>query len=168
MGNRVMLAPDAGRPHEVPVENVARLGPITGLRVSRDGARVGVIAGTGSSASLLVGRITFDQGAPRIVGLRPVAPNVHAVLDLAWDSATSLVVLGTQANLAAAIRVAVDGSAASLVVRLSLVEALQSIAAAPDRPLVVSALVNKQPALFRDNGQFYAGKGPGYAPFYPG
>ncbi|MDT7550678.1 MAG: hypothetical protein QOE84_3072 [Actinomycetota bacterium] len=176
MGNRVMLAPDAGPPHEVPVGNVDRFGPITGLRVSRDGARVGLIAGTGSSASLLVGRITFDQGAPRIVGLRSVAPDVHAVLDLAWDSATSLVVLGTQAKLAAAIRVAVDGSSVALVVRVTLVgAALQSIAAAPGRPLVVGALVDRQaplvgqqPALFRDNGQFYAGEGPGYAPFYPG
>jgi hypothetical protein len=169
MGHRVMLAPDDGPPHEVPVERIAGFGLITGLRVSRDGARVGIIAGGGAGATLLVGRITFDQGRPRIVGLRSVAPGVDSVLDLAWDSATSLVVLGTQAKLAAAIRVAVDGSSAALVVRVSLVGAApQSIAAAPNRPLVVGAVVGRQPALFRDNGRYYASEGPGYAPFYPG
>jgi hypothetical protein len=169
MGHRVMLAPDEGLPHEVPVESIAGFGPITGLRVSRDGARVGLIAGTGTAATLLVGRVTFDHGTPRIVGLRSVAPGVESVLDLAWDSATSLVVLGTQATLAAAIRVSVDGSSTALVVRVSLVGAApQSIAAAPDRPLVVGAVVGRASALFRDNGRYYAGEGAGYAPFYPG
>jgi hypothetical protein len=169
MGHRVMLAPDEGSPHEVPVEGIAGFGPINGLRVSRDGARVGLIAGTGTAATLLVARVTFDRGAPRIVDLRSVAPGVESVLDLAWDSATSLVVLGTQAKLAAAIRVSVDGSSTALVVRVSLVGAApQSIAAAPDRPLVVGAVVGRASALFRDNGRYYASEGAGYAPFYPG
>jgi hypothetical protein len=39
---------------------------------------------------------------------------------------------------------------------------------APDRPLVVSAELDGQPQLYRDNGTLFAAVQPGEAPTYPG
>jgi hypothetical protein len=168
MGDRVMVAPDDRPPHEVQVEGIAGYGPITGLRVSRDGARVGLIAGQGRNAALLVGRVTYDRGQPRIVALRSVATAVGSVLDLAWDSATSLFVLGILSKVTGVIHVVIDGSVTAPLVRIGLEATPRSIAAAPDRPLVVAGVANRASVLFRDNGQVYSPEPRGYAPFYPG
>lgn len=170
-GGRLMLAPLAGGTVEVPVDDVAGFGPMTGVRVSRDGVRVGIIAGAGPGRQLLVGRIAERRGALRVVGVRSVAPGVADVTDLSWDSPISLIVLGQAFRVTAPVRVAVDGSSVALVNRLGLERSvLRTVAAAPRQPLVVGTLVNDVPTLFRDNGGQYVPEGGvvGERPFYPG
>ena len=171
-GSQVLLAPSAGRPFVVPVEGVGRYGPVTALRVSRDGARIALVAGVGPARQLLVGRVRTIGGRIGVVGLRRVAPGLTDVRDVCWESATSLVVLGRTAGalLALPVRVAVDGSTVAPLIRVGLETSEPvSIAAAPGRPLVVGATINGQPVLFRDNGRSYAPEpGTGTAPFYPG
>lgn len=170
-GGRVTLAPLDGRPVAVPVDGVAGLGPISGLRVSRDGVRVALVVGPPGAGQLLVGRLADRGGALRIVGLRSIAPDVSDVGALSWDSATSLVVLGDVSGLTGPVRVTVDGSSVALVNRVGLEQKHPvSLAAAPDRPLVVGAIFKGVLALFLDNGRYYAQeKGiVGEKPFYPG
>ncbi|MCU1590201.1 MAG: Lipoprotein LpqB, beta-propeller domain-like protein [Frankiales bacterium] len=168
---RVMLAPLAGRTLGVPVDGLGGLGPISGLRVSRDGVRVGLIVGSAKHRQLVVGRVAERNGSPRVVGVRPVAPGVVDVGDLSWESATSLVVLGRASGVTAPVRVAIDGSAIALVNRIGLeLSSPVSIAAAPERPLVVGARIGGVNALFRDDGLKYVKEQgiEGTAPFYPG
>jgi len=168
---RVLLAPANGRPVEVQVDDVERLGPVVGLRVSRDGARIALIAGAGRQRQLLVGRVRVAGTRVQVVGLRAVAPGVEDVSDVSWDSATTLVVLGRVSGPAAAlpIRVAVDGSSVAPLIRVGLeTTEPRSLAAAPGRPLVVAAAVRRQPVLFRDNGRLYVQEAAGAEPFYPG
>jgi hypothetical protein len=118
---------------------------------------------------LVVGRIV-DRGGYRVVGLRSVARGVADVSDLAWESATSLVVLGRLSGVAAPVRVAVDGSTVALVNRYGLEESTPvSVAAAPDRPLTVGARYGGAAVLFRLGGIFTKERGiVGGQPFYPG
>jgi hypothetical protein len=167
---RVVLASLSGPPVDVPVDGLVGRGPITGVRVSRDGARVGLIVG--ASGRLLVGRIAERAGRLRIVGVRSVAPGLAGVHDLSWDSATSLVVLGAVATgVTAPVRVAVDGSSVDLVARVGLERAQPSaIAAAPKQPLVVAAVFGGARLLYRASGLRYVPE-PGISgaePFYPG
>lgn len=170
---RLMLAPLAGGTVNVPVDGIGSFGPMTAVRVSRDGARVGIIAGGGTGRRLVVGRVAERGGVLRVVGVRAVAPGVRAVVDLSWASATSLVLLGQTSGVTAPVRVAVDGSSVALVNRVGLERStLLTIAAAPGQPEVVGALPldARVPALFRDNGgQYVAERGVvGERPFYPG
>jgi hypothetical protein len=170
-GSQVVLAPSSGRPQTVPVDGIAQYGPVSGLRVSRDGARVGLIAGVGAGRRLLVGRITTGTGRLRITGLRVIAPTVTDVHALTWDTATSLVVLGSLTGVSAPVRVAVDGSSVALVIRIGLENSTpRTVAGAPGRQLVIGAsLADGTTVLFRDNGRLYVREdGTGYAPFYPG
>ncbi|GAC1608089.1 MAG: MtrAB system accessory lipoprotein LpqB [Mycobacteriales bacterium] len=165
--SRVMLAPPSGRPLPIPVDGPAGNARISSLRVSRDGARVALIAGD----RLLIGRIADRPAGPRIVGLHDVAPGVAGVRDLSWDSATAVVVLGRVSTVAALVRVAVDGSSVTLINKVGLDQSTPlTLAAAPDRPLVVGARYQGSAVLFRDNGAIYSLE-PGIvggSPFYPG
>ncbi|MCW2571621.1 MAG: Lipoprotein LpqB, beta-propeller domain-like protein [Frankiales bacterium] len=168
----VKLAPPSGPPRSVAVDGLGGAGPISGLRVSRDGARIAVIAGLGTQRHLLVGRIAERTGALRVVGLRSVAPGVTDVSDLSWESGTSLLVLGRLSGVTAPVRVSVDGSSVALVPRVGLEnrEPLTIAAAPGDRPLVIGVLDGGAPTLLRDNGVQYV-KEPGIVggrPFYPG
>ncbi|MDX6199136.1 MAG: hypothetical protein QOJ79_2287 [Actinomycetota bacterium] len=167
---RVMLAALSGHPIGVPVDGLAGLGPITGVRVSRDGARVGLIVG--AAGRLRVGRVAVRNGQLRIVGVRSIAPGLAGVHYLSWDSATSLVVLGTvAAGVTAPVRVVVDGSSVDLVARVGLERAQPSaIAAAPKQPLVVAALFGGAQVIYQASGLRYVRERgiTGAEPFYPG
>lgn len=173
-GSAVWFAPLHGDPVTVPVIGAAAYGGISAIRISRDGARVAVIAGTGSGARLLVGPVTADpaDGTPQLGPLRSIAPEVSDVRALSWDSATSLVVLGRSSGVSAPVEVTIDGSVVSLINEVGLERTEPSaVAAAPDRPLVIAAVGvdDGRSVLFRDNGRLYT-RDPevdGYAPFYP-
>jgi len=168
---RVMLAPLRGKPVGVAVDDPVRRGPYTALRVSRDGARVALVAGEGRSRTLVLGRVYSVNGRIRIGGVRAIAPGVADVRDVSWDGPTSLVVLGRVAGLTAAVpvRVAVDGSGVAPLFRVGLDSAEpRSLAAAPGQPLIVGALFRGAPTLFRDNTRQYTREAAGDNPFYPG
>ena len=170
---RVVLAPLSGVPFEVPVDGLGDAGPITGLRVSRDGVRVGLITGVGLGRRLRVGRVVERAGALRIVGVRSVAPGVGDVRDLTWDSSTSLIVLGRAAGVAGPVRVAVDGSSVALVARIGFEPGTQptTVTAAPNQPLVVAALLGRSFVIYRASGtnRYVRERGvSGAQPFYPG
>lgn len=170
-GGRVTLAPVGARPIDVPVDGLNGLGPISRVRISRDGVRAGIIAGVGRGRRLLVGRVAMRNGALRIVRVRNIAPGVTDVSDLSWENATSLVVLGRAVGVTAPVRVAVDGSSVALVNRIGLEgKTPVTIAAAPKLPLVVGAVLGDGvQVLCRETGLLLVREpGVGAQPFYPG
>ena len=176
VGERVHVwrVPDGdaqAEPQAVSYARPAGAGPLTALRVSRDGARAALVFG----GRLFVGRIEPDTSSATVTGLRiaditPVSRELVGVTDVAWRDGTSLVALGSfeaEEQLFPA-SVAVDGSSFSVVQRPLVGAVAVEIAAAPRRPLVVAADVEDQRQLFRDNGTLFRLREPGSAPFYPG
>jgi hypothetical protein len=170
-GTRLRVAPVSGTPRTVPVDGIAAFGPVTAVRVSRDGVRVALIAGPPDHGTVLVGRVVERGGGLRVVGLVAVARAVTGVRDLSWDSSTSLVVLGQVSGVTAPVRVLVDGSSVALVNKLGLEQSTPlGIAAAPEHPLLVGAIVRDTEVLLRDSGRLYVKVDgvTGGSPFYPG
>lgn len=168
----VLLVPPSGPVLEVPAALTGLGKPPTALRVSRDGARIAIVAG----GKLYVGRITRSRGARRIEGLQFVSSGLAGVSQLSWETGTSLVALafngpqvGDGPRVVLPFRVAVDGSSVDVLGRPGLPSELLSVAAAPGRPLVVGARVDQTGALFRDNGRLFDQLTvTGTDPFYPG
>jgi hypothetical protein len=167
----VLLAPD-GQVRTVPVDG-ALPGRLWDLRVSRDGARIALVAGEDeASRRVFVGTVVVEEGEVRIRRPREVGIGVSNVSDVAWETGTSLVAVGELANAALLpLRLPVDGSGAVDRVRLPGLEQLipQTLAAATDQPLVVAASRDERPLLLRaDDDVFSELPEPGSAPFYPG
>jgi hypothetical protein len=169
-GRRLVLVPLSGAAVGVPVDGISGYGPISGVRVSRDGVRVALIAGVGSARQLVVGRLSSHAGKLRVVALHAPAPGVTDVRDVTWENATSLVVLGRLGVLPLLpVRVAVDGSSVAPLIRVGLDNSeLVSLSGAPGRQLIVAALSGRTAWLFRETGRLYRRDTRGYAPFYPG
>jgi len=132
----VLLVPDSGELVRVAAPQLEALGPVQALQVSRDGARVAVVAG----GVLYVGLLVAPRGAaPRVADLRAVAPALHAVTDVSWQDADGVVVLGTTTGPPAVWRVEFDGSVVTPVTTSGLPNPPMAIAAAAGRPLLVQA-----------------------------
>lgn len=159
-------------PCDVWYERPEGAGTLAALRISRDGARAALVFGEGEAGRLYVGRIEPADGRLRIAGVDPVAPGLAGVTDVAWESGTSLAVLATSPGAAQVVvwQVALDGSTGpSAVQRPGLPGDAVALAAAPGRPLVVSALLDGVPRLYRDDGTLFRLEAePGTAPAYPG
>lgn len=166
--------PDPTRPDpcDVSYERPDGAGPLAALRISRDGARAALVFGEGEASRLHVGRVEPAGGRLRIAGIDPVAPALAGVTDAAWESGTSLAVLATSPGASQVVvwRVAVDGSTGpSAVQRPGLPGDAVALAAAPGRPLVVSALLDGVPRLYRDDDTLFRLEAEaGTAPAYPG
>ena len=159
-------------PCDVPYERPADAGLLTSLRISRDGARAALVFGSGEARRLYVGRVEPAGDRLRIAALAPVAPSLADVTDVAWSSGTTLAVLASSgASQVVAWTVVVDGSAdPQAVQRPGLPGDALAVAAAPGRPLVVSAeLEARGPVLFREDGSLFRSLGlAGTRPTYPG
>ena len=170
----VPTVPDPSRtdPCDVSYERPDGAGPLAALRISRDGARAALVFGEGDARRLYVARIEPAGGRLRIAGVDPVAPALAGVTDMAWESGTSLAVLATSPGASQVVvwRVAVDGSTGpSAVQRPGLPGDAVALAAAPGRPLVVNALLDGVPRLYRDDDTLFRLEAePGTAPAYPG
>jgi hypothetical protein len=173
----IWLVPGPGtevqRASPVLYEKPAKAGPLTALRVSRDGARVALIFGEGDAAELYVGTVEPAGEGLRVSAVTPVAPSLGSVIDVSWQDGTTLMVLASSAVVDSILvwRVTVDGSTIPGVVQRPGLEGTPvSIAAAPDRPLVVGTRVDGSPRLYQDNGQVFqeVREARGAAPSYPG
>jgi hypothetical protein len=134
-GDEVLRVPFRGAPTPVPATGLDSIGPIRVLRLSRDGARVAVVA----DQQLYVGAITRSAGTA-IAGLANVAPGLRNVVDVVWSAADTLMVLtGSGASEATLWSVAVDGSVTSTVTRAGLPGPPSELAAAPKRPTLAVA-----------------------------
>lgn len=106
---RVVLLPSGGK--RLQLVAVGQRGAVQALAVSRDGARAALVIG----GLLHVGRIDMVRGAPRIIGVSRVLPELTRVGRVAWASSIELVVIGALTRSPQVVRVAVDGSSVTPV-----------------------------------------------------
>jgi hypothetical protein len=171
---RVLLVGDPARGGVVtPVDYTQPpgTGPLSSLRVSRDGARAAAVFGEGVQRQVYVGRIerSAQDGITQLDGFRPVAPSLTDVADVGWESGTSLVVLGALGTAnRLPVRVAVDGSEVEPVRTLGLDGEPQTLTVAPGQPLVVGAALGGRQVLFVEENGLFTERVPGAVPAYAG
>lgn len=173
VGGAVLLVGDpakGGVVTPVPVTPPEAAGPLQSLKVSRDGARAAGIFGDGATRQVLVGKVERSaDGVRRLTGFRPVARSLTDVADVAWESGTSLVVLGALGTAnRLPVRVTVDGSELEPVRTLGLDGEPETVAAAPEEPLVVGSRLADRSVLFVDESGLFQPPVPGSVPAYPG
>jgi hypothetical protein len=140
-GKEIVLVQASGATSRVTAADLDRVGPLWSLRLSRDGARVAVVAGPPGGQRLFVGIIVRQNGAPRIDGLRVVDVGAGPVSDVSWSDALTLAVLvRAREENSALYTVSIDGRASGQPVAAAGLSGPPSgVAAAPHLPLLVVA-----------------------------
>ncbi|MBV9291409.1 MAG: GerMN domain-containing protein [Frankiales bacterium] len=167
-GGRSWVAevPISGPVHRVPLDGSLLSGPVQELRLSRDGARIAVIAGPPGAGRLLMGRPSWPHGVLRFGAFRVVLPGVADVRGVAWDGADQVVV--TVANSAGGRELrAVDanGYTSRTLSTAGLAANPIDVAAAPGEPTLVTA---GHAVWLDDPSGGWVRLGRGSEPGYPG
>lgn len=160
-GSRVRAVGPGGKVRRVKVPS--RFGDIRGLAVSREGARVALLAEVDGRVRLEIGRIQREAGL-RIEGLHPIPLPMTSMTDLAWSDVDELAVVGQgSGGLPKSVVVSSDGSVRS---ELGGAPKARTIAAAPGLPLLLGAADGK---VYVENEQYHwVARGRGGRPAYPG
>nr|WP_239028442.1 LpqB family beta-propeller domain-containing protein [Pseudonocardia acidicola] len=125
----------AARTGQVDSAELAALGTIEDLRLSRDGMRVAAVAG-GKLVTGAVARTADGEVAIRNVRqLR--AADLGEVVAVDWRAAESVLVVSKRADRPVSL-VSVDGLSWQIVPSSNLTPPLSAVAAAPSRPLLVA------------------------------
>lgn len=132
---RVLRTPDGGWiPQPVNAGDVAAVGTISVLRLSRDGARAALVI----NGDLLVAAVVRSQDSVQLRGLRSLPISTQSqVVDVDWLSQDSLVV-ATTSQSQPVVRVPIDGLRVDPYNSSNLTPPMRSIAAAPGRPIVAA------------------------------
>lgn len=163
---RVLRTPDGSwMPQVVNAEDVLAVGPISVLRLSRDGARAAMVI----NGQLLVASVVRTQDAVQLRGLRSLqAAALTGVVDVDWLSQDSLVVATTMPSQPV-VKVPIDGLRMDAFNSSNLTPPVRSITAAPGRPIVVADSGGLWTAS--DVGEVWRPQPhtlPKASPFYPG
>jgi hypothetical protein len=172
-GDEVVRVPTGAPPQSVNAPGLAGLGVVTALRLSPDGVRAAVILDGNQGPTLYLGTVTRSQdGGVGLGDLREIAPTLSQVVDVAWRSGGTLIVLAADAgqNRTIPYTVGVDGFGLDDVPTSGL-PPLQptAVAAAPSR----QPLVDAGGTIWQYSGGIWttlirgAEPVPGTAPFYP-
>ncbi|GHF46445.1 hypothetical protein FHX82_001583 [Amycolatopsis bartoniae] len=164
---RVLRTPDGGWSGQaVNAEEVLAVGPISALRLSRDGARAAIVV----NGQLLVASVVRTQDAvtlrsPRILQTGTLSD----VVDVDWLSQDSLVAATTMPSQPV-VKVPIDGLRLDTFNSSNLTPPVYAITAAPGRPIVVADAGGLWTAS--DVGEVWrphqSSLGSRAAPFYPG
>ena len=120
-------------------EDLDQIGPVSVLRLSRDGARAALVAGPAGNRKLYVGAVNRNGGAS-LSQLTAIAPDLRNVVDVGWSTADQLIVLTRSGTSDAALHsVTVDGSTAETVTTSGLPGPPSTLAAAPKMPMLAVA-----------------------------
>lgn len=149
---RLVRVPRHGQPAPVNAQSLDTLGTVRMLRLSRDGTRVAIVAGP--SARLYVARVTRDNGQVAVEDPVDVAPSLPGVDDIAWESASTVLVLARGQGDDRMLRsVSVDGERIRTETTSGLPLPPVSVAAAPNLPSIVVS-----------NGTLWQRTGSGWSP----
>lgn len=141
-GSTVVRVPAGGPPQAVNAVTLPGLGRATALQLSPDGVRAAVVVEDGQRQSLYVGTVVRSEDGPvALRDWREVAPALGQVVDVAWRTSGSLLVLAGDAGEDRSLpyTVGVDGWDLSPVPTAGLPSQATEVAAAPERPPLVSA-----------------------------
>lgn len=140
-GDEVLLVPLNGQTTRVDVPGLGSLGTIRALRLSRDGVRVAVVAGSPGRERLWVGVVIRENGAVQIDVLRPLDIGESPVSDVSWADSLNVVAL-VRGDRQDSSLYAVDTSGVSsgrLVTTTGLPGPPTAVAAGPALPLLTVA-----------------------------
>lgn len=159
---------ETGEPttYQVDAAELAALGPITDLRLSRDGIRVAAVVG----GRLVVATVVSSEGVVRLGHPRELRQsNLPALASVDWARADLLTVASAGASPQVA-EVSVDGAVYRSLSSTNLTAPLTSVAAAPGRKTVVADANGLW--AYSESQEVWepllGGMGPGAAPIYPG
>lgn len=163
---RVFRTPDGGWfTQSVNAEEVVAVGPISVLRLSRDGARAAMVV----NGQLLVASVVRTQDAVQLRGLRALQTGaLSGVVDVDWLSQDSLVAATTMPSQPV-VKVPIDGLRMDPFNSSNLTPPVRAITAAPGRPIVVADAGGLWMAS--DVGEVWRPQPHSYSrafPFYPG
>ena len=162
----VRMADGSWKALQVNSSELTDFGLITELRLSRDGTRAAAVA----RGRLVVASVVRDKDSVSLRIPRRLQPiNVVQAVGVDWLSQDTLVVATKQGALPVA-SLSVDGLKLDPFDRNNLQLPIKSIAAAPDRDVIVtdSAAVSSVPGVGQLWRQHPHGVGPNAIPFYPG
>ena len=133
---RLVRVPRRGQPAPVDAQSLDSLGPVRVLRLSRDGTRVAVVAG--SPSRLYIARVARNNSRVAVENPVNVAPSLPDVEDVSWASATTLLVLARGEGDDRMLRnVSVDGAVIANETKVGLPGPPVAVAAAPNLPSIV-------------------------------
>jgi hypothetical protein len=135
---------------------------IVAVAVSRDGARVALLVQRGTRVEPLLARVEYTGETVRVSGPQRIESLITEATDLAWQDATSLLVLGTSG--ASSLEVVALSVGSSKIRRSGAPEGAVTIAAGPGR----ATLVGTPTELFRNGGSTWTRLAAGVDPTYPG
>jgi len=137
-GTDIIQVPARGMPFQVAARDLDRAQPISQLRLSRDGSRVALLAGSAGNQVLYVGAISAAGSA--VTELRSIVPELTDVRDVSWTSADELMVLsGSPDKTATIYTVGVDGSLSQAITSYGLPTPPTAVAAAPGQAMLAVA-----------------------------
>jgi hypothetical protein len=157
-------APRTGR---VNADELAALGPVEDLRLSRDGMRVVAVVGGGVHTGAVVRSIDGEVAIRNVRRLR--TDDLSAVVAADWRSTESIVLITRNPEMLVG-QVTVDGLVVQQVVSNNLTAPLTAVAAAANRPLWVT----DQTGVWSFGGgdqtawRQVLGGAPDAVPLYPG
>ena len=118
----------------VNAEDVLAVGPVSVLRLSRDGTRAAMVV----NRQLLVASVVRAQDSVQLRGLRNLQTgSLSGVVDVDWLSQDSLVVATTMPGQPV-VRVPIDGLRMDSFNSSNLTPPVHAVTAAPGRPIVVA------------------------------
>jgi hypothetical protein len=156
-GTEVVRAGAGNLVHPVPLADRPP-GPLRSLALSRDGTRAALVIDRG----VYVAKVVWDGGSPRLVSPTLVFKKDGVPRQVAWSTATELVVLQPDQGATAVQRVPVDGSTDASVVLIGSLSP-RSVASAGTVLVVASA----DGALYSVS-QGITKQARGSAPVFPG
>ncbi|GHE10578.1 LpqB family beta-propeller domain-containing protein [Klenkia taihuensis] len=170
-GAEVIRVPTTGSPQTVSATTLPGLGPARVFRLSPDGVRAAVVVDGADGGQLLVGTVVRDDDQVAVRDLRAVAPDLSQVVDVAWRTAASLVVLAGAGDEdgTAPYAVGVDGWGLDPLSTAGLPAQPTAVAAAPSRAVLVVAGGTLWQLVAGTWSTLVRGQGPvaGGSPFYP-
>jgi hypothetical protein len=132
-GTRVVAVTPDGSVRRVAVDATFPAGPVSALRLSRDGARVAAIVGSGP---LVVGRVVAGQGTLSFSGFRSITSGLTDLRGLSWTDASTLVVtasgVGGRRQI---VETDIDGYSSRLIGLDGMRGAPVDVSGAPGQPL---------------------------------
>lgn len=152
-------------PQRVNAQEIAALGEITALRLSRDGTRVAAVAG----GKLVVASVVRESGAASLQAPKVLQrDNLADVVAVTWAKPDTVVVTTTSGAVPVA-RLPVDGLRLDSFNSANLSPPVHAVTSAPGRPVVVADRVGLWKA--GDIGEVWRPQEPSVSdaiPFYPG
>jgi len=171
-GREVLRVALDGQAAHVDLPQEHDIGPIRALSLSRDGARVAVVAGPAGREQLWIGVVVRDNdtGAAQIRGLRPLDFGDTPVSDVSWSDAGTVIALTRSGEQDSSLySVDVDGGSPALLVSTTgLPGPPTAVAAGPTLLTIAAGALWRTPVASESWTKVEDRRGGESAPAYPG